>query len=105
MRHVATNGLLDVLLLALLEEGPVPGNGLIDALRAHSTSVLALGETTIYPALDRLERRGLLACTSSPDVYRPRRMYELTADGQSALDEGRSEWRAVVATAREILAP
>ena len=104
MHRRRPNGLLDVLLLALLESRPASGHELVEALRGQSTSVLVLGDTTIYPALDSLERRGLVVCTSTPDVYRLRRMYELSADGQAALDEGRPDWRAICTVASAILA-
>ncbi|MGH9162111.1 MAG: PadR family transcriptional regulator, partial [Vicinamibacteraceae bacterium] len=51
-------------------------------------------EGTLYPALHRLERAGLLSSRWSEVNGRRRRVYQLTARGQRALVERHDEWRA-----------
>ena len=56
----ALKGHLDLLLLAILAEGPAHGYAIIEALRRKSKGTFDLPEGTIYPALHRLERQDLL---------------------------------------------
>ena len=95
----ALKGHLDLLLLAVLAEGPAHGYGVIEALRARSGGRFALPEGTIYPALHRLERAGLLESTWAEGTPRPRRVYALTAGGRRALDARRREWGRFAAVA------
>jgi PadR family transcriptional regulator, regulatory protein PadR len=96
-------GHLDYLLLAVLANGPLHGYAVIEALRLRSDGLFDLPEGTIYPALHRLEARGLLISRWQENGPRRRRMYELTVIGQQALAKRQAEWRlfarAVDATA------
>jgi PadR family transcriptional regulator PadR len=85
-------GHLDALLLAVLEDDPAHGYRIIEQLRGRSDDVLDVPEGTVYPALHRLESRGLVA--SSLDIVdgRERRVYRLTRRGRRFLAEGRHEW-------------
>jgi len=97
-------GHLDLLLLAILAEGPAHGYAVIDSLRSRSSGLFDLPEGTVYPALHRLESQGLLRSRWQNDAPRRRRVYELTLKGQQALAKRQAEWRkfskAVDATAR-----
>jgi PadR family transcriptional regulator len=84
---------LDLLLLAVLSSGPLHGYALIEELRERSDGGFNLQEGTVYPALHRLESRGLLASRWSLGSGRRRRVYRLTRKGQQALDDGRRAWR------------
>jgi PadR family transcriptional regulator PadR len=86
-------GHLDLLLLAVLEDRPAHGYAIIEALRQRSDGAFVLPEGTVYPALHRLERAGLLASRWSEASGRRRRVYELTAQGTAALAGYREEWR------------
>jgi DNA-binding PadR family transcriptional regulator len=86
-------GHLDLLLLAVLAEGPAHGYAIIEALRQRSSGAFDLPEGTIYPALHRLEDQGLLASQWSHDAPRPRRVYQLTPKGDRVLASRREEWR------------
>lgn len=94
MRADQLKGHLDPLLLAVLEGGPAHGYGLIEALRDRSGGVFDLGESTVYPALHRLERSGLVKSESKTVAGRPRRVYQLTRSGRRALADQRVDWRA-----------
>ena len=92
MRAEALKGHLDGLLLSALEPGPLHGYGVIERLRAGSEGRLDLPTGTVYPALHRLERAGLVRSRWSQVSGRRRRSYELTAAGTAALDASRTGW-------------
>jgi PadR family transcriptional regulator len=98
----ALKGHLDLLLLAVLEKGPAHGYAVIESLRARSGGAFDLPEGTVYPALHRLEKDGLLRSQWSEQTGRRRRVYQLTPKGVGTLARRRSEWgqfsRAVDAT-------
>lgn len=94
MRPDQLKGHLDPLLLAVLEGGPAHGYGLIEALCDRSGGVFDLGESTVYPALHRLERAGLVKSESVTVSGRSRRVYRLTRSGRRALADQRIDWRA-----------
>ena len=86
-------GHLDGLLLAVLAAGgPLHGYAIIQELRRRSGGTFSLPEGTVYPALHRLEKDGLLASRWSADTPRRRRVYDLTERGRRALGEEREAW-------------
>jgi DNA-binding PadR family transcriptional regulator len=88
-------GHLDLLLLGTLHRmGPAHGYALITALRERSNGTFDLPEGTVYPALHRLERDGLVSSEWDAGASRRRRVYQLTTDGVAALAAKRREWRA-----------
>ncbi|WP_214106873.1 PadR family transcriptional regulator [Acrocarpospora catenulata] len=92
MRAEALKGHLDALLLATLEEGPRHGYAIKEALCEATGGRLDLPTGTIYPALHRLERAGLISGTWSVTAGRRRRTYQLTGSGVAALREARQNW-------------
>lgn len=92
MRPDLLKGHLDALLLAVLEPGPQHGYAVIEALRASSDGALDLPTGTVYPALHRLERAGLIASDWQTVGGRRRRAYHLTPAGHAALGEQRAVW-------------
>jgi transcriptional regulator len=100
MKAEALKGHLDGLILATLAQGPAHGYAIAQRLRARSGGTFDLPEGTLYPALHRLERAGLIAGDWSTEAGRRRRTYSLTRSGERGLSERRSEWR-VFATAVE----
>jgi PadR family transcriptional regulator, regulatory protein PadR len=85
-------GVLDLCLLAVMEEGPAYGYEMTKRLRARGLSIV--GEGSIYPLLGRLERDGLV------ETYRaasnggpPRKYYRPSRAGRRALAYGVAEWR------------
>lgn len=103
MRAEVLKGHLDGLLLATLEAGPRHGYGIAEALRAGSGGRVDLPTGTVYPALHRLERAGLVAGGWSTVGGRRRRSYELTAAGRTALSEQRSAWQEFAQTVGTLL--
>lgn len=86
-------GVLDLCLLAVMNEGPAYGYEMTKRLRERGLATV--GEGSIYPLLGRLERDGLVqtyrgASTGGP----PRKYYRPSDAGRLALAMGVSEWRA-----------
>ncbi|HEX4144047.1 MAG TPA: helix-turn-helix transcriptional regulator [Pirellulales bacterium] len=93
-------GHLEGLILAALERGTAHGWDIWRSLEAAGGGALALKEGSLYPALYRLERQGLVAARwETATVDRPgprRRVYRLTAKGRRRLAAARDEWRQFV---------
>ena len=85
-------GHLDGLLMAILEHGPCHGYGIIEQLRTRSDDVFDLPEGTVYPALHRLERNGMVTSKEEPVGGRTRRVYRLSHRGRTALANRRRDW-------------
>ena len=84
-------GVIQYCLLALLEAKPCHGYELIG--RLSRTEMLALTESTIYPALARLRAKGLVRFHSVPSERGPERnVFMLTKDGRELLAEWRACW-------------
>lgn len=98
-------GHLDVLLLATLGDGPLHGYAIKEALRDGSEGRFDLPTGTVYPALHRLERAGLITGSWSVVDGRRRRSYELTADGQRKLTGERANWREFASAVTTLLEP
>lgn len=97
-------GDLSLLLLGLIAEREMYGYELVAGLRERSGTVLDLPEGTVYPALRRLERQGLIAGRWVDSGDKPRRRYyRLTQDGEQALATGRAAWRRFVAATDAVL--
>ena len=93
------------MLLAALEPGPRHGYAIMEALRAGSGGQFDLPTGTVYPALRRLERAGLVTGTWSESGGRRRRVYELTPGGRRMLDAERGTWRQFSAAVTALLEP
>lgn len=92
MKGQALKGHLDLLILAVLSSGPLHGYAVIEGLRDRSEMVFDLPEGTVYPALHRLERSGLLDSEWTIVGGRRRRTYRLTRKGERALVDRRQAW-------------
>ncbi|WP_030786458.1 PadR family transcriptional regulator [Streptomyces sp. NRRL S-920] len=105
MKADAVRGHLDGLLLAVLEQGPLHGYAIIAAVQRRSGGVLELRTGTIYPALNRLERLGLLSSSWQSEGERRRRCYELTDAGRATLAGERAAWSEFTAAIGSVLNP
>jgi transcriptional regulator len=103
MQRNMLSGHLDGLLLAVLATGPGHGYELSQRLTEQSGGDLAVPEGSLYPALHRLERGGLVESRWSTGERRRRRIYRITAAGRRAADESREEWRAFAAAVYEVM--
>jgi PadR family transcriptional regulator, regulatory protein PadR len=104
MNRERLKGNLDLLLLSVLSAGPAHGYAIIAALRDRSDGTFDLPEGTIYPALHRLEKAGLLGSDWSDEQGRKRRVYALTDAGVAALATENAEWRRFTAGVQSVLA-
>jgi DNA-binding PadR family transcriptional regulator len=96
-------GHLDLLLLSVLEGTPRHGYAVVEALRERSDDAFDLPEGTVYPALHRLERSGMVTSRWVEAGGRRRREYQLTAAGAAALVDRRAEWRGFAAGIESVL--
>src|SRR5438105_7270264 len=86
-------GTLDLLILKSLARGPMHGYGVAEWIHASSQDVLRVEEGALYPALHRLELRGLLSAEwGTSDNNRRAKYYALTAAGRKRLAEETEYW-------------
>lgn len=87
-------GTLDLLILRILLRGPLHGWGIGKRIEEVSREVLSVGQGSLYPALYRLEERGLVESSwgSSPEGRRIK-LYQLTEAGRERFQEERAGWR------------
>jgi len=104
MRAEALKGHLDALILATLSAGPAHGYAIAQALRSRSGGTFDLPEGTLYPALHRLERGGLIDSEWSLEAGRRRRVYHLTRGGERGLEERRRDWQLFASAVEAVLA-
>ncbi|MCL2476842.1 PadR family transcriptional regulator [Candidatus Bathycorpusculum sp.] len=78
-----TKGLLDVIVLQFLSVESMHGYQIITKIRKNFG--VYFGPSTIYPLLGLLEKKGFIDSKWDMSCERPRKIYRLTADGQSAL--------------------
>ena len=89
-------GTLDMLVLRALQLEPMHGWGITERIEQWSQSVLQLGQGTLYPALYRLERQGLIRSEwRVTENNRRARYYSLTRQGRQQLNHEVAEWRRV----------
>jgi PadR family transcriptional regulator len=93
MRSDSVKGYLELLLLSELDRGPGHGYALIERLRDRSAGTFDFPEGTIYPALHRLERGGMLTSEWSTGKARRRRVYAIRRHGRAVLQDHLREWR------------
>ena len=86
-------GTLDLLILQSLRWGPQHGYGLSQMIRTHSGERLQVDTGSLYPALHRLEKQGLIGAEWKVSDNKQRvRVYRLTAAGRKHLVVERSKW-------------
>ena len=79
-----TKGLLDLIILQLLDNNPMHGYQIITKIR--KTFGVYFGPSTIYPLLNTLEKKGLVKSEWNMTFERPRKIYSLTSNGQNMLN-------------------
>jgi len=86
-------GTLEMLILKALNRGPQHGYGVAEWIEQTSNQVLKVEEGALYPALHRMELRGLLkAKWGISDNNRRAKFYELTAEGHKRLQGESQRW-------------
>ena len=104
MKTGGLKGNLDLVLLAVLSGGPLHGYAVIAGLRDRSECAFDLPEGTVYPALHKLERDGLVRSSWDDSGGRRRRTYEITPRGKRALACQREQWLTFVHGVNSVLA-
>jgi len=79
-----TKGLLDLIVLQLLDSQPMHGYQIITKIR--KSFGVYFGPSTIYPLLSSLEKKGHVESRWNMESERPRKVYELTSKGKNVLD-------------------
>jgi len=96
-------GTLELLILKSLVAGARHGYGIVEHLRLASDDVLRIGESALYPALQRLLLNGWVTAEwGASENNRRARYYELTAAGRKQLVAEREEWERF-STALELI--
>jgi transcriptional regulator len=97
-------GTLDLIILQLLQGGPTNGWDLTLRIQATSKDVLSVNAGSLYPALYRLESRGLIKATWKTTAKNRRaKFYALTAKGRRQLAAERSTWERFAGALTAIL--
>ena len=98
-------GTLDLLILRTLALGPLHGWGIAKRIQQLSDNVLQANQGSLYPALYRLEDRGLISAEwgISPEGRRAK-FYALTREGRTQLAAERATWRRFATAVEAILA-
>ncbi len=97
-------GTLDVLILHTLRQGPRHGYAICRAIRERSQEALRVEEGALYPALRRLEKKGLLASHwDVSETGRQARFYRLTERGRRRLEDAVADWRRYVDAMKSVL--
>ncbi|MFB3889226.1 MAG: PadR family transcriptional regulator [Candidatus Bathyarchaeia archaeon] len=79
-----TKGLLDMIILQFLDAHPMHGYQIITRIR--KSFGVYFGPSTVYPLLNTLEKKGYVKSDWNMDTERPRKVYKLTNEGQTALN-------------------
>jgi transcriptional regulator len=87
-------GTLEILILTTLSRGRLHGYAISRWIREATRDVLSVEEGALYPALRRMEKRGLLASEwGRTDTGREAKFYELTSAGREQLEGQRADWQ------------
>ena len=97
-------GTLDLLILKALARGTMHGYGVAEWIHQTSEDILKVEEGALYPALHRLELRGLLSAEwGTSDNNRRAKFYSLTAAGRKQLAQETEFWRRMSGAVARIL--
>jgi PadR family transcriptional regulator PadR len=97
-------GTLDVMILKSVTRGPLHGYAIAESIQSTSDDVLRVEEGALYPALHRLELRGLLTAEwGVSDNNRRARFYRLTPAGRRHLAEAMSNWNRLSSAVSRVL--
>src|SRR5271157_4951895 len=99
-------GTLDMLILKTLIRGPMHGYAVAEFIQQTSEEVLRVEEGALYPALHRLELRGLLSSEwGVSEKNRRAKYYQLTAVGRSHLADETARWNRMSLAIARIMEP
>jgi PadR family transcriptional regulator PadR len=99
-------GTLDMLVLRTLLTGPSHGHTIAHVIEHSSDEVLQVEHGSLYPALHRLERRGLIASFwGTSENNRRAKYYRITPAGRKHLHQERTRWESLVLAISRVLGP
>jgi PadR family transcriptional regulator PadR len=99
-------GTLDLLILRVLTAGDEHGQGIARAIQQQTDGTLLVEHGSLYPALQRLERRGWIQAEwGTSDNNRRARFYQLTKAGRKQLAAGTRQWHRLSGTITRVLGP
>jgi PadR family transcriptional regulator, regulatory protein PadR len=104
MRLDLPQGTLDLLILKTLALEPQHGWSLSNRIRQVSSDAVLIQQGTLYPALHRLERRGMIRSRwGASDNNRRARYYELTKKGSRQLEQEVANWQQLATVVAQVL--
>jgi PadR family transcriptional regulator, regulatory protein PadR len=87
-------GTLDLLILKTLANGPLHGYGIAQRILVVSKEILQVQQGSLYPALHRMENKGLLTSEWKESGNGPMaKLYSLTAAGRKHLQDEKAQWQ------------
>ena len=104
MKSNLPQGTLDLLILKVVALGPVHGYAIAQRLQQVSRDVVRVPQGSLYPALHRLENRGLLAADwKATETGREAKFYRLTRKGKAQLEAETANWQRLAGAVALIL--
>ena len=105
-RDALLQGTLDLLVLRILALGAHHGHGIAVAIQTRSGDTLLVDHGSLYPALQRLEKRGWIrGAWGTSENNRRARFYTLTATGQKQLTVETVRWNRLVESIARVMDP
>ena len=103
-RRELLQGTLDLLILKTLKLQPLHGWGISRRIRQLSSEVLVIPQGSLYPALYRLQEKGMIRSRwSESEEGRRVKVYRLTRKGQRQLESEHQTWRALAGAVEAVL--
>ena len=100
------HGTLDMLILRTLQWGPQHGYAIGQTIRAQSSDVLQVEAGSLYPALQRLAKKGWVTSKwGQTDANQRAKFYRLTPDGKKQLLREESRWAELVTAIGRVMKP
>jgi transcriptional regulator len=97
-------GTLDMLILKTLSSGSLHGYGIARMIEQQTEDALRIEEGSLYPALFRMHRRGLIKSEwGVTETKRRAKFYQLTKKGRKQLDEDESNWQRFAVAVASVL--
>ncbi len=99
-------GTLEILILKTLHRAPNHGYGIVRWLKETSSDEFQIEEGALYPALRKLEKRGLVdAAWETTSTGREAKVYRLTGDGEESLAAATAHWDRYVSAMDRVMRP
>jgi transcriptional regulator len=100
------HGTLDMLILQTLQWGPQHGYAIAQTIRAQSSEVLQVEAGSLYPALQRLSKKGWVTSKWGQTTANQRaKFYRITPDGKKQLLREQSRWDELVTAIGQVMRP